>query len=227
MIGNPKPLKRSELAQMIDHTNLKPDATDDDLTRLCHEAKQYRFKAVVVNPANVGFAASLLRDTGVAVCSVVGFPLGATTTQTKGYEARGAISDGASEIDMVSNIGALKSGRLHDVRSDIESVLTTTKVGGAILKVIIEAPLLTDDEKTKICRVARDVGVAFVKSGTGFAGSAKAEDIRLMREAVGNGVGVKAAGGIKSYLDAVRMIEAGASRIGTSSGAAIAKEAPE
>jgi len=227
MIGNPKPLKRSELAQMIDHTNLKPDATDDDLTRLCHEAKQYRFKAVVVNPANVGFAASLLRDTGVAVCSVVGFPLGATTTQTKVYEARGAISDGASEIDMVSNIGALKSGRLHDVRSDIESVLTTTKVGGAILKVIIEAPLLTDDEKTKICRVARDVGVAFVKSGTGFAGSAKAEDIRLMREAVGNGVGVKAAGGIKSYLDAVRMIEAGASRIGTSSGAAIAKEAPE
>jgi len=227
MIGNPKPLKRSELAQMIDHTNLKPDATDDDLTRLCHEAKQYRFKAVVVNPANVGFAASLLRDPGVAVCSVVGFPLGATTTQTKVYEARGAISDGASEIDMVSNIGALKSGRLHDVRSDIESVLTTTKVGGAILKVIIEAPLLTDDEKTKICRVARDVGVAFVKSGTGFAGSAKAEDIRLMREAVGNGVGVKAAGGIKSYLDAVRMIEAGASRIGTSSGAAIAKEAPE
>lgn len=227
MIGNPKPLKRSELAQMIDHTNLKPDATDDDLTRLCHEAKQYRFKAVVVNPANVGFAASLLRDTGVAVCSVVGFPLGATTTQTKVYEARGAISDGASEIDMVSNIGALKSGRLHDVRSDIESVLSITKVGAAILKVIIEAPLLTDDEKTKVCRVARHVGVAFVKSGTGFVGSAKAEDIRLMREAVGNSVGVKAAGGIKSYVDALRMIEAGASRIGTSSGAAIVKEAPE
>jgi len=225
--GEPKPMRRSELAQMIDHTNLKPDATDDDLSSLCHEAKEYRFKAVVVNPANVRLAAGLLSDSQVAVCSVVGFPLGATTTQTKMFEAQEAISNGASEIDMVSNIGGLKSGRLHDVRSDIESVFSATKARGAILKVIIEAPLLTDEQKTKVCRIAKDVGVAFVKSGTGFAGSAKAEDIRLMRKAVGDTVGVKAAGGIKSYPDALRMIEAGASRIGTSSGAAIAKEAPE
>jgi len=220
-------VKRSELAQMIDHTNLKPDATDEDITRLCHEAKEYRLKAVVVNPTNVPFAAGLLRDSQVRVCSVVGFPLGATTTQTKASETEEAIRNGASEIDMVSNIGALKSGRVRDVRSDIESVLRVTRARGVILKVIIEAPLLTDDEKVKICHAAKDVGVDFVKSCTGFAGNAKPEDIRLIRKIVGDTLGVKAAGGIRSYLDALSMIDAGASRIGTSSGVAIAKEAPE
>jgi deoxyribose-phosphate aldolase len=220
-------MKKSELARIIDHTNLKPDAKDDDITHLCEEAIKYGFKAAVVNPVNVRFAARLLHGSGVAVCSVVGFPLGATTRHAKAFEAEEAIRNGASEIDMVANIGALKSGRLDDVKLDIESVAGAVKGKGKLLKVIIEAPVITDDEKVKVCSLAKDIGVDFVKSCTGFAGSARIEDIRLMRTVVGEAVGVKAAGGIRSYSDAVRMIEAGASRIGTSSGPKIIQQASE
>ena len=220
-------MNRSELARIIDHTNLKPDATDDEIMRLCQEARRYGFKAAVVNPVYVQLAAKLLKGSEVAVCSVVGFPLGASTSQAKAFEAEEAMRNGAVEIDMVSNIGALRSGRLDDVRRDIQSVASLVKRKGRLVKVIIEAPLLKDEEKVVVCRLAENVGVDFVKSCTGFAGAAKVEDIRLMRETVGHRVGVKAAGGIKSYREAVTMIEAGASRIGTSSGVKIIEEAPE
>ncbi len=212
---------------MVDHTNLRPDATDDDIVRLCTEARTYRFKAAVVNPVNVGLAAKLLHGSEVAVCSVVGFPLGATTSEAKKLEAEEAIRNGASEIDMVANIGALKSGRLNDVKTDIESVRAVVKGQGMILKVIIEACYLTEREKIEICLLAQDVGADFVKSSTGFAGGARVEDIRLMRKTVENSLGVKAAGGIRSCPDAIKMIEAGASRIGTSSGVKIMEECPE
>jgi len=220
-------LKRVQLAGLIDHTNLKPDATDNNIIRLCTEARSYGFKAAVVNPGNVRLAAKLLDGSDVAVCSVVGFPLGATTPQAKTFEAEEAIRNGASEIDMVANIGALKSGRLGDVRLDIESVAAAVKGKGMILKVIIEACFLTNEEKVNICLLAKDIGVDFVKSSTGFAEGAKVEDIRLIRKTVGSSMGVKAAGGIRSYSDAMIMIEAGASRIGTSSGARIIEECPE
>jgi deoxyribose-phosphate aldolase len=219
-------LNRGELARLIDHTNLKPDATDSDIIRLCDEAKRYRFRTVVVNPVYVRFVARLLHGSDIGVCSVIGFPLGANTTQVKVFETEEAIKDGASEIDMVANIGALRSGRLDDVRRDIESVVKIMKGKGLILKVIIEASLLTDEEKVKVCELAKAVGVDYVKSSTGFAGGAKVEDIRLMRKTVGSSIGVKAAGGIRSYSDAVAMIEAGASRIGTSSGTKIMEECP-
>lgn len=219
-------MNRGELARLIDHTNLKPDATDSDIIRLCDEAKRYRFRTVVVNPVYVRFVARLLHGSDIGVCSVIGFPLGANTTQVKVFETEEAIKDGASEIDMVANIGALRSGRLDDVRRDIESVVKIMKGKGLILKVIIEASLLTDEEKVKVCELAKAVGVDYVKSSTGFAGGAKVEDIRLMRKTVGSSIGVKAAGGIRSYSDAVAMIEAGASRIGTSSGTKIMEECP-
>ncbi len=180
-----------------------------------------------MNPVNVRLAAKLLDGSETAVCSVVGFPLGATTSQAKVFEAEEAIRNGASEIDMVANIGALKSGRLDDVRGDMELVFASVKGKGMILKVIIEACFLTNEEKVNICLLAKDIGVDFVKSSTGFAEGAKAEDIRLMRKTVGNSMGVKAAGGIRSYSDAMMMIEAGASRIGTSSGVKIIEESPE
>jgi len=220
-------LKRPELAKLIDHTNLKPDATDDDVRRLCLESKAHGFKASVVNPCNVRLAARTLHDSGVAVCSVVGFPLGATTPKMKAFEAEEAIRNGATEIDMVMNIGALKSRRIEDVRADMESVASAIRGRGVVLKVIIEACFLTDEEKVEACLVARDVGAHFVKSSTGFAGGARVEDIRLMRKTVGESVGVKAAGGIRSYPDAMMMVQAGASRIGTSSGVRIVEECPE
>jgi deoxyribose-phosphate aldolase len=220
-------MRKTELIRIIDHTNLKPDAKDNDIRRLCEEATEFRFKAAVVNPTNVKLAASLLHGSGVAVCSVVGFPLGANTALVKAFEAEQALRNGASEIDMVANIGALKSGRLDDVRLDIESVAAVVKKKDNILKVIIEAPLLTDDEKVKICSLAKEIEVDFVKSCTGFGGSAQIEDIQLMRKVVGDAIGVKAAGGIRSYSDAVAMVRAGASRIGTSSGTRIIEEAPE
>ena len=220
-------LKKHHLARLVDHTNLRPDATDNDIVRLCTEARSYGFKAAVVNPVNVRLAAKLLDGSETAVCSVVGFPLGATTSQAKVFEAEEAIRNGASEIDMVASIGALKSGRLNDVRADIELVSAAVKGKNMILKVIIEACFLTNEEKVNICLLAKDIGVDFVKSSTGFAEGAKAEDIRLMRKTVGNSMGVKAAGGIRSYSDAMMMIEAGASRIGTSSGVKIIEESPE
>lgn len=220
-------LKKHHLARLVDHTNLRPDATDNDIVRLCTEARSYGFKAAVVNPVNVRLAAKLLDGSETAVCSVVGFPLGATTSQAKMFEAEEAIRNGASEIDMVASIGALKSGRLNDVRADIELVSAAVKGKNMILKVIIEACFLTNEEKVNICLLAKDIGVDFVKSSTGFAEGAKAEDIRLMRKTVGYSMGVKAAGGIRSYSDAMMMIEAGASRIGTSSGVKIIEESPE
>jgi deoxyribose-phosphate aldolase len=220
-------MKRAELARLIDHTNLKPDAKDDDIRRLCEEATQFGFKAAVVNPANVRLAAGLLHSSGVIVCSVVGFPFGATTAKVKAFEADEALRNGASEIDMVANIGALKSRRFDDVRLDIESVAAVVKKKDNILKVIIEAPLLADDEKVEVCNLAKEIGVDFVKSCTGFAGGARIEDIQLMHQVVGGIVGVKAAGGIRSYSDAIAMVGAGASRIGTSSGPRIIEEAPE
>ena len=180
-----------------------------------------------MNPVNVRFAAKLLDGSETAVCSVVGFPLGAITSQAKTFEAEEAIRNGGSEIDMVANIGALKSGRLNDVRADIESVSAAVKGKGMVLKVIIEACFLTNEEKVNICLLAKDIGVDFVKSSTGFAEGAKVEDIRLMRKTVGSSMGVKAAGGIRSYSDAMMMIEAGASRIGISSGVKIMEECPE
>ncbi len=220
-------MKRAELIRIIDHTNLKPDAKDDDIRRLCEEAAKFGFRAAVVNPTNVRLAASLLHSSGVAVCSVVGFPFGATTARVKAFEAEEALRNGASEIDMVSNIGALKSGRLDDVRLDIESVSAVVKKKDSILKVIIEAPLLTNDEKVRVCDLAKEIGVDFVKSCTGFAGGATIEDIQVMRKVVGDAIGVKAAGGIRSYSDVIAMVKAGASRIGTSSGTRIIEEAPE
>jgi len=220
-------LKKHHLARLVDHTNLRPDATDNDIVRLCTEARSYGFKAAVVNPVNVRLAAKLLDGSETAVCSVVGFPLGATTSQAKMFEAEEAIRNGASEIDMVASIGALKSGRLNDVRADIELVSAAVKGKNMILKVIIEACFLTNEEKVNICLLAKDIGVDFVKSSTGFAEGAKAEDIRLMRKTVGYSMGVKAAGGVRSYSDAMMMIEAGASRIGTSSGVKIIEESPE
>ena len=220
-------MRRQELAKLIDHTNLKPNATDDDVRRLCLESKGHGFKASVVNPCNVGLAAKTLCDSGVAVCSVVGFPLGATTPKVKAFEAEEAIRNGATEIDMVMNIGALKSRRIEDVRADMESVASAIRGRGVVLKVIIEACFLTDEEKVKACIIARDVGAHFVKSSTGFAGGARVDDVRLMRKTVGESVGVKAAGGIRSYPDAMMMVQAGASRIGTSSGVRIVEECPE
>ena len=209
---------------MIDHTNLRAYASVEDIKRLCAEAKTHGFHCVVVNPSYVKLACEELDGSDVGVCCVVGFPLGATKSVVKAFEARAAIEDGASEIDMVMNIGALKSQLERDVGRDIEAVVRETKQRGGILKVIIEACYLTDGEKVLACKLAASAGADFVKSSTGYADGAKAEDIRLMRATVGERLGVKAAGGIKSFEDAIRMIEAGANRIGTSSSVKIMRE---
>lgn len=214
----------NELAGIIDHTNLKPQAGGRDIKNLCEEAKRYGFHSVCVNPVNVWAAKNLfLKNTDVLVCSVCGFPLGASTTGTKMQEAREAVANGASEIDMVMNIGAMKSGDYKTVQSDIEGVARAVR--GALLKVIIECCLLTDGEKVKACEIVKSSGAAFVKTSTGFsAGGATVEDVRLMRKIVGPNFGVKAAGGIKTLADAKKMLDAGASRLGTSSSVAIIDE---
>ena len=214
----------AELASYIDHTLLKPDATEDQIVKLCREAAEYKFASVCVNPTWVSKASAILRGTEVAVCSVVGFPLGATTADAKAFEARRAIFDGAREIDMVINIGALKSGMAAPVKSDIEAVVAACHEHGAITKVIIEAALLSDDEKIKACVLAKEAEADFVKTSTGFAaGGATVEDVYLMRRIVGPKMGVKAAGGIKDTEITRRMIEAGASRIGASAGVKIVR----
>lgn len=216
-----------ELAQCIDHTLLRPDATEADIAQLCDEAREYKFFSVCVNPYWVAYAANALDGSDVRVCAVAGFPLGASTAATKRIEAQRAVNDGASEVDMVINIGALKSGLLSDVETDIRTVAELTHLAGGKLKVILETGLLTDVEKELGCRVAVAAGVDFVKTSTGFAkGGATVEDIQLMRRIVGVGLGVKASGGIRTYADAVRMIEAGATRIGASSSIAIVTGAP-
>ena len=214
------------VAGMIDHTLLKPDASRAEIEKLCREAAEFRFATVCVNPAWVAAAASLLRGTGVGVCSVVGFPLGATTADVKHYETRRAIFDGATEIDMVVNIGALKSGDLRTVERDIEAVVDPCRQACVVSKVIIEAALLTDDEKVTACTLSKAAGADFVKTSTGFAaGGATAADVALMRRVVGAGMGVKAAGGVRDLEALKAMVAAGATRVGASAGVKIVQEA--
>jgi deoxyribose-phosphate aldolase len=213
-------------AGLIDHTLLKPEATDDDIKKLCEEAARYRFASVCVNPTWVRAAACNLSSTGIPVCTVIGFPLGATLADVKAYEARRAIFDGAREVDMVINIGALKSGDDCLVEHDIRSVVEVAHEYDAICKVIIETALLTDEEKVRACLAAKKAGADFVKTSTGFSkGGATVADIALMRRTVGSELGVKASGGVKGLDDARKLVEAGATRIGASVGVKIAQEA--
>ena len=210
-----------ELNRMIDHTILKPEATEAAVQKIIDEAKEYNFFSVCINPCWVAFASEQLADTDVAVCTVIGFPLGANTPEVKAYEAADAIKNGANEVDMVINIGALKSQQYEYVRQDIQGVVDAAK-GKALVKVIIETALLTDEEKVKACELAKEAGADFVKTSTGFStGGAKVADIRLMRETVGPDMGVKASGGVHNAEEALAMIEAGATRIGASTGVAI------
>jgi deoxyribose-phosphate aldolase len=210
---------------MIDHTLLKPDATRTEIEKLCREAAEFRFATVCVNPVWVAFAAARLRGTGVGVCSVVGFPLGATTADVKNFETRRAIFDGASEIDMVINVGALKSGDLRTVERDIEAVTDPCRQCGTISKVIIEAALLTDEEKITACTLSKAAGADFVKTSTGFGpGGATAADVALMRRVVGAEMGVKAAGGVRDLEGLKALVAAGASRVGASAGVKIVQE---
>jgi len=214
------------VAQYIDHTLLKPDATPQEIAKLCAEAREHHFAAVCVNPCNVRQCSDLLRGTGVEVCSVVGFPLGATMPEVKAYETERAIWDGATEADMVINIGALKGGDYALVQRDIEAVVYVAHRSRALTKVIIEAALLTDDEKVKACTLARAARADFVKTSTGFGpGGATLHDVELMRRTVGPEMGVKAAGGIRDYETTQQMIAAGATRIGASAGVRIVHEA--
>jgi deoxyribose-phosphate aldolase len=217
---------KEKLAKLIDHTLLKPDATKDDIKRLCEEAKKYGFWSVCVNPTYVPLATDILGETDVKVCSVVGFPLGANTPEVKALEAERAVNDGASEIDMVINIGALKSHDYELVKGDIRKVVERAKARrDTVVKVIIEAGLLTEDEKVLACRLVKESGADFVKTSTGFnASGATVHDVKLMRNTVGSNFGLKASGGIRTYRDATKLIEAGANRIGTSSGVAITGE---
>ena len=213
-------------ASFIDHTLLKPEASAVDIERLCEEAARYKFASVCVNPTWVRASACHLRGSGVPVCTVIGFPLGATLADVKAYETRRAIFDGAQEVDMVINIGALKSGDDCAVEYDIRQVVEAAHEYNVLVKVIIEAALLTDDEKVRACIAAKNAGADFVKTSTGFAkGGATVADVALMRRAVGQEMGVKAAGGVKGLADARAMIEAGATRIGASVGVKIAQEA--
>jgi deoxyribose-phosphate aldolase len=215
-----------DIARLIDHTLLKPDATQAQISQLCHEAREHGFAAVCVNPTHVKLCADLLRGSEVAVCTVVGFPLGATPSEVKAYESQQAIDDGASEIDMVINIGALKGGEYDLVERDIAMVTRTCHNNSALCKVIIEAALLTDQEKIKACELAKKAGADYVKTSTGFGpGGATVNDVALMRRVVGPGMGIKAAGGIRSFADAKGMVEAGATRIGASAGVRILQEA--
>jgi deoxyribose-phosphate aldolase len=213
------------VAGMIDHTLLKPDATRQDIEKLCREAAEFHFATVCINPGWVSLAVRLLQGSGVGVCTVVGFPLGATTADTKHYETRRAIFDGASEIDMVINVGALKSGDLVVVERDIAAVVQPCQEAGRVCKVIIETSLLTDDEKIAACTLAKAAGADFVKTSTGFSsGGATAHDIALMRRVVGAEMGVKASGGVRDYDGLKAMVAAGATRIGASAGVRIVQE---
>ena len=214
------------LGHMIDHTLLKPDATQDEIAQLCFEARKYNFASVCINPANVKLCAELLQGSDVPVCTVVGFPLGATPTDVKVFETQKAIREGAIEVDMVINVGALKSRDYELVERDIASVARVCHANNSILKVIIEAALLTDEEKVVACQLAKVAGADFVKTSTGFGpGGATLEDVALMRRVVGPSIGVKAAGGIRTFADAQKMIAAGASRIGASASVRIMQEA--
>lgn len=213
-----------QIEKYIDHTLLKPEADRKQIEKLCDEARTFRFASVCVNPAWVKEAANFLANSGVKVCTVIGFPLGASTSETKQFETKNAIDNGAEEVDMVINIGALKSGDYDFVEQDIRSVVEAAK-GKALVKVIIETSLLTDEEKEKACELATKAGADYVKTSTGFSsGGATVQDVALMRKAAGPDMGVKASGGVRTLEDAIKMIEAGATRIGTSSGTAIAQQ---
>lgn len=211
------------LNKMIDHTLLKPEATKEMIENLCREAKEFDFKSVCVNPYWVSTAYEELRDSDVLVCTVVGFPLGATTKETKFFETDFAVQEGADEIDMVINVGALKSKQYDVVLEDIKSVVQAAN--GRTVKVIIETCLLTDEEKVKACKLSKEAGANFVKTSTGFStAGANVEDVELMRSIVGDALEVKASGGIRDLDTALKMIEAGATRLGVSAGVQIMKE---
>jgi deoxyribose-phosphate aldolase len=211
----------TNIAKMIDHTLLKADTKKEQIVKLCEEAKQYGFASVCVNPTWVATAAELLKGTDVKVCTVIGFPLGANTPETKAFETKDAIEKGATEVDMVINIGALKDGNDELVERDIRAVVDAAK-GKALVKVIIEACLLTEEEKVRACELAVKAGADYVKTSTGFStGGATVEDVALMRKTVGPEIGVKASGGVRDLQGAEAMIKAGATRIGASSGVAI------
>jgi len=210
------------LAKMIDHTLLKPEATQQEIAQLCFEARKYGFASVCVNPTWVSLCAELLKGSSAKVCTVIGFPLGATASETKAFETENAIRQGATEIDMVINIGALKARDLEAVAKDIRGVVNVAHPRGAIVKVIIETVLLNDEEKTIACLLSKEAGADFVKTSTGFAGGgATIHDVELMRKTVGPQMGVKASGGVKTFEDAENMIKAGATRIGASAGVKI------
>lgn len=218
---------RTEIAKMIDHTVLKAVATQQDIITLCQEAKEYGFASVCINPTFVSLAAEQLKGSGVMVCTVVGFPLGCSTTEIKAYETRDAVKNGAQEVDMVINIGALKEGNEAKVLQDIAAVVKAAQETNpeAAVKVIIETCYLNQEEKIAACKLAKAAGAHFVKTSTGFGtGGATVEDIALMRQVVGSEMGVKASGGIKNSEDVLKMIKAGANRIGASAGVNIIKE---
>ena len=216
-------MKDIELNRMIDHTILKPEATEQDVIKLCEEGLKYNFWSVVVNTHYIRLAASRVESSDVRVCSIAGFPLGAVSSAVKAFEAKRAVEEGADEIDTVLNIGAFKSGKKDFARQDIEGVVTAAGPH-ALVKVIIEAALLSDEEKAEACRLVIDAGAGFVKTSTGFGPpGANPRDVAIMREAVGDRIGVKASAGIRTAAAAVELIEAGADRIGTSSGVEIMK----
>ena len=212
------------IARYIDHTLLNPEASKEDVKKICAEAKEYGFFSVCVNGANVAFAYDLLKETDVKVAAVVGFPLGAMTSEAKAFETKNVIENGAKEIDMVINVGALKEGKVDEVLKDIKAVVDAAG-SDAIVKVIIESCLLTDEEKVLACKLSKEAGAHFVKTSTGFnTGGATVEDIKLMRQTVGPEMGVKASGGVRDLRTALDMIEAGATRIGASASVSIAKD---
>ena len=211
-----------DIAGMIDHTLLKPDATADQIAQLCYEARKYNFASVCVNPTHVKLCAELLQGTQVKVCTVIGFPLGASAPEVKAFEAQTALKDGATEIDMVLNIGAVKAGDLTLVARDIHEVVKVGHAAGAIVKVIIETSLLNDEEKVTACLLSKEAGADFVKTSTGFSGGgATVEDINLMRRVVGPEMGVKASGGVRDFEGAQSLVKAGATRLGASAGVKI------
>ena len=212
-----------ELAKMIDHTVLKPATKQSKVKQICDEALLYEFGAVCINPVHVSYAAELLKDSDIKVCVVIGFPLGANLSETKAFETKQAVKQGAHEVDMVMNVGAMRDKNYDLVRSDIEAVVAAS--GDAHTKVILETGLITDEEMIKACLIVKEAGADFVKTSTGFGPmGATPHDVRLMRETVGPDMGVKAAGGIRSFKDALKMIEAGANRLGTSSGVGIVED---
>lgn len=217
-----------KLAGLMDHTLLKPEALPSDIEKLCAEARQYHFASVCVQPSYVSLCASLVGGTKVKVCTVIGFPLGTTTTATKQHEAEEALKNGAGELDVVIHVGMLKAGNEQYVRQDIATITESARQSGALVKVILETCLLTDEEKVKACLLAQEAGAHFVKTSTGFSkGGATLEDVQLLRKTVGTTMGVKASGGIRTCEQALAFVQAGATRLGTSSGVFIVTETIE